>query len=73
MNSSTRDKYRIFDGQLLRLNASGRNRIVFAFAGEIPQLERKAFADQAQQFGLRLGFPLVREANRLWELNDCLR
>lgn len=62
-----------FIGQVLRLGTTGRNRIVFAFAGEVPSLNRKAFAEQAQQLGLRLGFPLVREANHLWELNRLLR
>lgn len=58
-----------FDQRILRLNATGRNRIVFAFAGELPRLDRTSFADRAQQLGLGLGFPLVSEAHRLWELN----
>lgn len=61
-----------FDGQVLRLNAPGRNRIAFCFRDAIPVLDERPFAEQAQQLGLRMGFPLVREAHRLWELNGPL-
>lgn len=58
-----------FAHQVLRLNATGRNRIAFCFASQIPTLQKKAFVDNAQQLGLRLGFPLITEAHRLWDLN----
>lgn len=59
----------IFEEQVLWLNATGRNRIVYAFANAIPSLQQKDFVANAQQLGLRLGFPLAAEAHRLWHLN----
>lgn len=58
-----------FAHQVLRLNATGRNRIAFGFAGRIPDLQQKSLIEQAQRLGLRLGFPLITEAQRLWHLN----
>jgi len=56
----------VFDGQVLRLSAPGRNRIVFGFRDPIPALKEQPFYQQAQQLGLNMGFPLLREAQRLW-------
>jgi spermidine synthase len=59
----------VFDGQVLRLSAPGRNRIVFGFRDPIPALQEQPFCEQAQQLGLRMGFPLLRAARQLWVLN----
>lgn len=59
----------VFDGQVLRVNATGRNRIVFGFRTAIPALAEKAWCDRAQRLGERMGFPLLHDASRFWTLN----
>lgn len=62
----------VFDGQVLRLAAPGRNRIVFGFVDAIPPLSEREFGERAQQLGLRMGFPLLPEARALWSQNPTL-
>lgn len=59
----------VFDGQVLRVNASGRNRIALAFAGPLPEIEPKRLFARAGELGRELGFDLGKDARRLWDLN----
>ena len=62
----------VFDGQVLRVGATGRNRIVLAFRDPLPALQRQPFEDAARALGERLGFPMLESARRLWELNKTM-
>jgi spermidine synthase len=59
----------VFDGQVLRVNATGRNRIALAFRDPLPHPDPKQLLADAEALGRRLGFPLGKAARRLWELN----
>jgi spermidine synthase len=60
---------RAFDGRLLRLDVQSGNRIVYAFAGDLPRPHRRTLFEQAQSLGLALGIPARRLARGLWFQN----
>jgi spermidine synthase len=59
-----------FDGHLLRLGTSGRNRIVFAFARSMPDMTRQELCERAEKLGARMGLPLDQHAGQLWDANQ---
>lgn len=62
----------VFEGRVLRVNATGRNRIALAFRGPLPQLDPKQLFEKAEALGKRLGFELGKDARRLWDMNKAL-
>jgi spermidine synthase len=61
----------VFHGQVLRVNASGRNRIALAFHDDLPARQLEQLEAAAQALGHRLGFPMLENAQLLWELNKA--
>ena len=60
-----------FDDRVLVVNVPGGNRICFAFAGQLPNLKRRVFFEQAQLLGNRMHIPLLRLARNLWFQNTA--
>jgi spermidine synthase len=58
-----------FDGRLLQLDVQSGNRIVYAFAGELPRPRRQTLFEQAQGLSQALGIPARRLVRNLWHQN----
>ncbi len=58
-----------FDGRLLQLDVQSGNRIVYAFAGDLPRPRRRTLLEQARSLGQALGIPAQRLTRSLWFQN----
>ena len=58
-----------FDGRLLQFDVQSGNRVVYAFAGDLPRPRRRALFEQARRLGQALGIPARRMARSLWVQN----
>ena len=61
--------HEVFGEQVLYLHVQGGNTIAFGFAGRLPELNREAFFELAQQLGLSLHIPLQKLARNFWRQN----
>lgn len=59
----------VFKDQVYNLHVQGGNHISFAFKGELPDIERKAFFEKAQSLGLKLDIPLQKLSRNFWQQN----
>jgi spermidine synthase len=59
----------VFDQRVCLLHVQGGNIIAFAFACQIPVLDRKPFFAAAQALAAKLRIPLQRQARNLWLQN----
>lgn len=59
----------LFGGRVLTLHVQGGNIVSFAFAGELPLLDRETLHAAALALGERLAIPLQRHARNLWRQN----
>jgi len=59
----------VFDGRLLQLDVQSGNRIVYAFAEDLPRPRRQTLFEQAQGLGQALGIPARRLVRNLWYQN----
>jgi spermidine synthase len=60
----------VFGDSLLYLHVQGGNVIAFAFADQLPDLDRKRFIDDALALGRTLDIPLHRLARNFWRQNS---
>lgn len=67
LSHSALDK--VFEDNVLYLSVKGGNNIVFAFNGELPDLNRKKFFEAAQQLGVKLDIPLQKLSRNFWQQN----
>lgn len=59
----------VFGGRVIGLDVQSGNRIVYAFADDLPRPHRRVLFEQAHRMGETLGIPAQRLARNLWFQN----